>query len=76
MLEQFAEGVDLFALAGALELQVHEDVLKNLVLLVEHVNLVADGALVLAIGDIFAGNLRKIAKALLATELVTAAALE
>lgn len=66
----------MFALAGALELQVHEDVLKNLVLLVEHVDLVADGALVLAIRDIFAGNLRKIAKALLATELVTAAALE
>jgi hypothetical protein len=49
----------LFTLFITLESEVHENVLKNLVLLIECVDLVADGALEFAILNIFARDLRE-----------------
>jgi len=59
MRKQFAKGIYLLAFAGALESQVHKDVLQNPVLLVERINLVADGTLELAIRDTFTWDFGK-----------------
>ena len=71
MLNVFRKRIDLFALFITLESEVHENVLKNLVLLIECVDLVANGALIFSIWNIFARCLRESWKAFLATELMT-----
>lgn len=73
---ELAIGIDLLALAVALESQVHEDVGEDLVLLVKHVDLVADGALEFAIGDGLAGDLRERGEASLAAQLLAVLAFE
>ena len=67
MLEVFIKRIDLLAFACALEPQVHEDILQNLVLLVERIDLVTDSAFEFAVWNIFAGCFRKQAQAILAT---------
>lgn len=73
---ELAVGIDLLALAVALESQVHEDVGEDLVLLVKHVDLVADGALEFAIGHGLAGDLRERGEASLAAQLLAVLAFE
>lgn len=75
MLDVLAEGVLLLARLVALEAQGHEDLLKDLVLLVEYVNFIAQRTLVFAIGHILASHFREIFQALLAAKCLAVPAL-
>jgi hypothetical protein len=76
MREQFFVWEYLTTFTCALEAQVHEDVLEDLVLLVEYVYFVAKSAFEFAMRDLFAGYFREAGEAFFATKLAAVAAFE
>lgn len=76
MRNEFLVWVYLLACATALESEVHEDVSEDLILLVEHVDLVADGALKFAILDGLTRHFGEAGEAVSTTELLAMPALE